>query len=856
MFSADYRTAQPQLPTVVCEADKTFCSAPHVRYVGGREPTGECIGSGSYGVVQQCSFTTATGQQLNDVAVKSAIGKDAAELRAAEASLAAEAQVLCAVHTRCGCAASCRHIPPLLAVVPGTGNPPTTGTPRARALILPPYPTCLYKRLCEAKSAHKTAGCPAPILPMHERLRIILHVVRALKCAERARMAHCDIKPSNIMLDANGSAVLIDWGLATAHGEYCQGAFGTSAYVPPEMLDPAGFTACSSLDVWSVGVLCLEMVLPRRLTAGLHQDDVYSLLRAGQLYTPEISQLVSAPQAMNCEPTWASVILLCLQLNPRRRASLQHLERFVASKLMALESAPNFDRISCHAELQRSACTTGGRETHAAGLRGSVTSRPEVRRHAAPVAAATRLAAVTSCAALLELHASASSSTCVPSATATPTTHAQHAPIPAALKPSAAQHVFAEGRARPRACPADAAQGRVCGASPCMGIRAASVPATLVGKTPLLFSCDLESFDRFTDRPPALSPGNSLSPPTPPPGCTSTQPTHFPPHTARSPPAWMPAHATAACGAAVPPPAPAVDVLDTFPVPLAAAIAAHRHPFGRSPPNSPLPFTCDPVITTPCLADTPRNPGSPRPSADLPILHVDLPRVRTVRSTAASLPDVDDLLPASTAQATPMAPPSTELISPATAIASSRERRCQLSFGKFGAFTPATAAASPRPSLCHLARLVEERLLSARVPEDEEPPAQHSWCSGRALSSRSSASGRVEVEAPQDGASGELGCCSLPRLPATATHGASSLLQAFGSHTPRCRGDEDIHGGRQDVLCAVAWGVGSLSATQLQALEWPSVQCMSSAETDAAHVPRTQRSGPVLRASQELHALP
>lgn len=735
--------------------------------------------------VQRCSFVTAQGQRFDDVAVKTAVGRDAAELVAAEESLTGEAQAICHVRSHCGCAGGCRHVPPLLAVVPAPPDPPAprahSATALAHALILPAYPTCLYDYLKTAKAAHKASGRVGPILPMHQRLRILLHIVRALACAERARMAHCDVKPSNIMFDAAGSAVLIDWGLATPHGEYCQGAFGTSAYVPPEMLDPAGFCARSSLDIWSVGVLCLEMIRRRRLTSGLEREEVYALLQAGQLYTHEIHQLTVNPQAMHCEPEWATIILLCLQPNPRKRASLRHLEDTTAVQLMALEShlCRGVSSALCdaqhaqHTPTHRGRDGPGGSESSLDGsFMGSYTPWRDPAAHSppAPVTAAAvaasavkvlRLVSMDSCATFSHLHADADHK--VPSGVVA------EPPFAAPQGPAAA----AAGHTPP---PPDAGRGSSHRCAAPLGPRAASTPAPLADHA-RMFSCELESFDRFTDRPPPL-PANRFAAAQPLFPAPPQHPTDSPTHASQSAPGQP---SCIAAPDSVPYSSTSGGLLASSGPFAASTMAEHRHPFGRSPPGSPMPFGMDPVITAPGPDASMLQPGLYTGAIGMELPHVDLPRVRTRCNTAQTLPEIDEIAAVDLSERSPA---SSGAVGVAGTSASAGRAR-DMTFSKLGAHTPAGAPTPHPPLIRQLEHLCGEHALDSARAEDVEP----------GLKRRTSAAGALLEHGVQCGphasssSQGSGGCGGFRKQLGGCMHDTATMLHALGQSTP-CSGDD------------------------------------------------------------------
>ncbi|RCN51931.1 hypothetical protein ANCCAN_02019 [Ancylostoma caninum] len=77
------------------------------------------------------------------------------------------------------------------------------------------------------------------------------------------KIIHCDIKPDNILLTAQGLAKITDFGVALGPGQKHRKCFyGSDAYAAPETYFQNSYTTQS--DVWSVGVVLYEMIIGYR----------------------------------------------------------------------------------------------------------------------------------------------------------------------------------------------------------------------------------------------------------------------------------------------------------------------------------------------------------------------------------------------------------------------------------------------------------------------------------------------------------------------------------------------------------------------------------------------------------------
>jgi serine/threonine protein kinase len=115
-------------------------------------------------------------------------------------------------------------------------------------------------------------------LPPPEAARIAAAVADGLDVAHRAGIIHRAIKPSNIMLTADGGVKVMDFGIAAAweaHSTTGQQLLINAAYAPPERI--RGGWASPTGDLYSLGVVLYEMLTGR---PPLIADTAEQLLRA------------------------------------------------------------------------------------------------------------------------------------------------------------------------------------------------------------------------------------------------------------------------------------------------------------------------------------------------------------------------------------------------------------------------------------------------------------------------------------------------------------------------------------------------------------------------------------------------
>uniref|UniRef100_A0A1B6CN50 Aurora kinase n=1 Tax=Clastoptera arizonana TaxID=38151 RepID=A0A1B6CN50_9HEMI len=120
---------------------------------------------------------------------------------------------------------------------------------------------------------------------------VIFQLADALNYCHAKKVIHRDIKPENLLLGHKGELKIADFGWSVhAPSSRRQTLCGTLDYLPPEMV--SGLPHDESVDIWSLGVLCFELITGKPpFEASTYDETYYRIQRAIYTFPEYVSSL-------------------------------------------------------------------------------------------------------------------------------------------------------------------------------------------------------------------------------------------------------------------------------------------------------------------------------------------------------------------------------------------------------------------------------------------------------------------------------------------------------------------------------------------------------------------------------------
>jgi serine/threonine-protein kinase len=160
-------------------------------------------------------------------------------------------------------------------------------------------------------------------LSIDQAVGLVRQVLEAARFAHRHGIVHRDLKPQNVIVDAEGKAVVTDFGIARAGvSEITQAGsvLGTPHYLSPEQAQGMDVTPVS--DLYSIGVILYEALTGR---VPFEADSAVAIAMK------QVSQTPQRPGSINAKisPALDAVVMRALEKDPAQR--FQSADAFIAA---------------------------------------------------------------------------------------------------------------------------------------------------------------------------------------------------------------------------------------------------------------------------------------------------------------------------------------------------------------------------------------------------------------------------------------------------------------------------------------------------------------------------------------------
>src|SRR2546425_2034540 len=156
-------------------------------------------------------------------------------------------------------------------------------------------------------------------MPIRQAAELMAKVARTVHYAHEHGILHRDIKPGNILLDANGEPHLTDFGLARlveseSSVTHTLEVLGTPSYMAPEQAAGNNAGLSSATDVYGLGAVFYQLLTGHPPFAGGTTFETVRLVldtepRQPRLWNPKVDRDLS------------TICLKCLEKDPKRRYS-------------------------------------------------------------------------------------------------------------------------------------------------------------------------------------------------------------------------------------------------------------------------------------------------------------------------------------------------------------------------------------------------------------------------------------------------------------------------------------------------------------------------------------------------------
>ena len=159
-------------------------------------------------------------------------------------------------------------------------------------------------------------GTPLDARPNRDVMSIVdtfIQVAQALHALNARGYVHCDLKPNNILVDANGVAKVIDFGQACPVGTAKERIQGTPDFISPEQVKCAPVSV--QTDVFNFGATLYWAL------AGKSLPTLFNIKRSDNSFLVDTAIASPASLNPNVPETLSNLVMECVKTSPAKRPS-------------------------------------------------------------------------------------------------------------------------------------------------------------------------------------------------------------------------------------------------------------------------------------------------------------------------------------------------------------------------------------------------------------------------------------------------------------------------------------------------------------------------------------------------------
>src|SRR5678816_353432 len=147
-----------------------------------------------------------------------------------------------------------------------------------------------------------------------ETIHVFIQVAKGLAALHAMGYAHCDLKPNNILVNANGEMKIIDFGQACRLGSVKERIQGTPDFIAPEQVKRDSIT--SKTDVFNFSATLYASLNGRNIPT------LYTVKKGDNSFL--VDDVIPSPREVEPEvpEQLSNLVMDCIRTNPSKRPEL------------------------------------------------------------------------------------------------------------------------------------------------------------------------------------------------------------------------------------------------------------------------------------------------------------------------------------------------------------------------------------------------------------------------------------------------------------------------------------------------------------------------------------------------------